>query len=84
MRTAGKSRAIRSAFFHPGLHTTPQGVVGALRGQGIQVDEECVRQVWFELLKENTGAKSATVARPVPSPAVPEGVPVHGSRCRCS
>jgi hypothetical protein len=36
------------------LHTTPKGVVHALVQQGILVDEELVRAVLVEMLKETT------------------------------
>jgi hypothetical protein len=78
MRTTGKKRAIRNAFYRLGLHTTPKGVVEALAQQGIKVDEELVRQVRFDMLKEGTGGRIATVSRPVPSPGVrrcPKGFP---------
>jgi hypothetical protein len=81
MRTTGKKRAIRNAFFRLGLHATPKGIVEALRQQGVLVDEELVRQVKFELAKETTGARVAKVSRPVPSPAVrrcPQGFPRRG------
>jgi hypothetical protein len=70
MRTAGKKRAIRNAFFRIGLHTTPKAVVHALAQQGIVVDEELVRLVRFGLLKETTNDRFAKVPRPVTSPAV--------------
>jgi hypothetical protein len=78
MRTTGKKRAIRNAFHRLGLHATAKGVVHALAQQGIQVDEELVRQVHFELRKETTEARTAKVHRPVPPPAVrrcPQGFP---------
>jgi hypothetical protein len=78
MGTTGKKRAIRNAFFRLGLHTPPKGIVDALAQQGIQVNEQLVRQVHFELLKETTEARTATVHRPVPPPAVrrrPQGFP---------
>jgi hypothetical protein len=81
MRTTGTKRAIRSAFFRLGLHTTSKGVVDALAQQGVLADEELVQQVRFELLKETTGARVGTVSRPVPSPAVrrrPQGFPGRG------
>ena len=78
MRTTGKKRAIRNAFFRLGLHTPPKGIVDALAQQGIQVNEQLVRQVHFELRKETTEARTAKVHRPVPPPAVrrrPQGFP---------
>jgi hypothetical protein len=78
MRTTGKKRTIRNAFFCLGLHAPPKAVAHALREQGIQVDEQLVRQVHFELLKETTEARTAKVHRPVPPPAVrrcPQGFP---------
>jgi hypothetical protein len=71
MRTTGKKRAIRNALSRLGLHATPKAVVHALREQGVQVAEELVRQVRFELLKEATRARNAEVPRPVPPPGVP-------------
>lgn len=70
MRTTGKKRAIRNAFFRLGLHTTPKAVVYALAQQGVRVDEELVRRVRFELLEETTGERIAGFTRPVTSPAV--------------
>ena len=78
MRTTGTKRAIRTAFFRLGLHTTPKALVHALREQGVQVGAELVRQVRIEVLKEATGARVAKVPRPVPSPGVrrrPKGFP---------
>ena len=78
MRTPGKKRAIRNALYRLGLHTTPKGIVEALAQQGVQVDEELVRQVRIEMLKERTGARNAEAPRLVPSPAVrrcPKGFP---------
>jgi hypothetical protein len=78
MRTAGKKRAIRHALYRLGLHATPKAVVHALRERGVQVDEELVRQVRIEMLKESTEARVGKVARQVPSPAVrrcPKGFP---------
>jgi hypothetical protein len=78
MRTTGKKRAIRHALFRLGLHATPKAVADALAQQGVRVDEELVRQVRFELVKESTGARAADAHRPVPSPAVrrrPQGFP---------
>jgi hypothetical protein len=78
MRTAGTKRTIRSAFFCLGLHATPKAVAHALRQQGIQVDEELVPQVRFEMLKQTTQARAAKAARPVQPPAVrrrPQGFP---------
>jgi hypothetical protein len=39
MRTAGQKRAVRNALFLLGLHATTQGVVHALRQQGIRVEK---------------------------------------------
>jgi hypothetical protein len=78
MRTTGKKRAIRTAIHRLGLRTMPKGVVDVLAQQGIQVDEECVRQGWFELLKKATQARAGELTRPGPSPAVrrrPQGFP---------
>jgi hypothetical protein len=78
MRTAGKKRAIRNAFFRLGLHTTSKGIVAALAQHGVPVDEELVRQVRFEMLKENTRARVVKASRPVMSPAMPhrpQGLP---------
>jgi len=65
MRTTGMKRAIRNAFFRLGPHVWPKGIVEALRAQGIQVDEERVRQVRIEMLKETMGARISKGARPV-------------------
>ena len=70
MRTTSKKQAIRNTFFRLGLHTTAKGVVQALVQQGVQVDEELVRRVRFELLKETTRERIAGFTRPVTSPAV--------------
>jgi hypothetical protein len=70
MRTTGKKRAIRNAFLCLGLHTRSKAVVHALREQGIQVDEQLVRQLRIELLKESTGARGVKVSSPVRLPAV--------------
>jgi hypothetical protein len=70
MRTTGKKQAIRNAFFRIGLHTTPKGVVHALAQLGIVVDEDLVRLVRLDLLKETTTNRFAKVPRPASSPAV--------------
>jgi hypothetical protein len=78
MRTAGKKRAVRNAFFRLGLHTTPKAVVHALAQQGVQVSEELVWQVRVKMLKDTTGARVAEVPGALPSPAVrrrPQGFP---------
>jgi hypothetical protein len=78
MRTTGRRRAIRSAFGRLGLHTTPKAVVQALTKQDIHVDEQLVREVRCEMLKERTRAKLGKQSRPVLSPAVrrrPQGFP---------
>jgi hypothetical protein len=77
MRTTSTKRAIRNAFTRLGLHATPKAVVHALAQQGVQVDEELVRQVRFEILKETT-SRVAAVPKPIPSPTVrrcPKGFP---------
>jgi hypothetical protein len=73
-----KTQAIRYAFFCLGLHTPAKGVVDVLAQQGIQVNEELVRQVRFELLKESTKGSVAKVSRPAGSTRVrhrPQGFP---------
>jgi len=78
MRTTGKKRAIRNALYRLGMHTTPKAVAYALTQQGISVDEELVRQVRIEMVKESTETRVAMVSRPVPSPALrrcPKGFP---------
>jgi hypothetical protein len=78
MRTTGKKRAIRNAFFRLGLHAMPKAVVDALAQQGVLVEQELVRQVKFELVKETTGARVAKASRAVTSPGVrrrPKGFP---------
>jgi hypothetical protein len=70
MNPTTKKKAIRHAFFRLGLHTKPKGVVHALAQQGIAVDEEFVREVRIELLKETTDHKPAKASRPFRSPAV--------------
>jgi hypothetical protein len=78
MHTSGNKRSIRSAFLRLGLHARPKGIVYALAQQGIRVDEELVRQVQIELVRETTGARISKVPRPVAPPAVrrrPQGFP---------
>jgi hypothetical protein len=70
MRTTGRKRAIRNAFFRLGLHTPPKGIMDALAQQGIRVDEQLVRQVQFELVRETTEARIGKASRPVASPVV--------------
>jgi hypothetical protein len=60
MRTARK-QAIRHALFRRSLHTPPKGIIDALAQQGVLVDEELVRQVPIELLKEATRGRIAVV-----------------------
>jgi hypothetical protein len=75
---SSKRQAIRNTFYRLGLHTTAKAVVHALREQGIQVDEELVRQVRIKLVKETSGARIGKSTKPVPSPAVrrrPQGFP---------
>ena len=69
MRTTDQKRATRTAFFRLGPHTTPRAVSHALRERGIQVDEQLIRQVEKELLKESTGARGVKVSSPVRSRA---------------
>lgn len=73
----GKRQAIRNAFYRLGLHVTPKGVVHALAQQGILVDEQLVRQVRFEMLKQTTGERPTRVSRPTFSGPVrrPQGFP---------
>jgi hypothetical protein len=55
-----------------------EGVAQALTRRGIRVDEQFVRQVRFELLKEATRATVARVSMPVRSPGLrrrPQGFP---------
>jgi hypothetical protein len=78
MRTTGTRRAIRNALFRLEPHATPKAVTHALAQQGVQVDEELVRRVRIELLKESTGARNTEVPGALPSPAVrrrPQGFP---------
>jgi hypothetical protein len=70
MRTTGKKQAFRNAIFRLGLHATTMAVVHALAQQGIEVNEEFVRQVRFGMLKESAEAWAGKVAGPVPGPAV--------------
>jgi hypothetical protein len=63
------TQAIRLAFFRFGLHTAPKGIVGALAQQGMHVNEELVRQVRFEMLKQST-RRVISKTGPVPSPGV--------------
>jgi hypothetical protein len=66
----GKKRAIRNALYHLGLHATPKGVVDALAQLGIQVDEELVRLVRFEMLREISRARVGKAPTPATSPVV--------------
>jgi hypothetical protein len=78
MRTTRKKQVIRTALFRLGLHAPAKAVVHALSEQGIRADEQLVRQVQIQLLKETTGARVSTVPGPVSSPAVrrrPQGFP---------
>jgi hypothetical protein len=78
MRTTGTRRAIRNAFFRLGLHAPPRAAVRFLGERGVQVEEELVRQVRIELVRETTGARVGKASRPVSSPAVrrrPQGFP---------
>jgi len=52
MRRTCTKQAVRHAFYRLGLHTRSKAVVHVLLEQGVQVDEELVRQVRFEMLKE--------------------------------
>ena len=77
MRTSGKKQAIRNAVHSLGLHTAPKRLIDGLAQQGIRVDEELVRQVRIEMLKE-TARGAADLVRPVTSPVVrrrPQGFP---------
>jgi hypothetical protein len=78
MRTTGEKRAIRNVLYRLGLHATPKAIVHAMGQEGVQVTEELVRQVRFEMLNETTRGRIAEVPRPVPSPAGrrrPQGFP---------
>lgn len=63
MRPTTKKQSIRNAFYRFGLRTTPKGVVHALAQQGILDDEELVRAVLVEMLKETTRGRVARVSR---------------------
>ena len=65
MFTTGKKQAFRNAIFRLGLHATPMAVVHALAQQGIEVNEELVRQVRFGMLKESAEVWAGKVAGPV-------------------
>jgi hypothetical protein len=67
MRSTGKSRAIRNAFFRLGLHTTPKVVVHALGEQGVQFDAELFRQVRIDLVRETTAAFIPSSRVPLPA-----------------
>jgi hypothetical protein len=69
MRTTDKKRTIRNALYRLGLHATTKAVIHALRERGVRIDEELVRQVRIEMLKEVTGAGVGKVLRPAPPPA---------------
>jgi hypothetical protein len=78
MPTTSIKQAIRNALFRLGLHTRPKGVVDALAQQGVQVDEQLVRAVLVELLKETTGARFGKASRSARLPGVrrcPKGFP---------
>jgi hypothetical protein len=55
MRTTGKQQAIRTAFYRFGLHGMPNGVAQDLAQHRVQIDEEHVRHMNFEMLKEWRG-----------------------------
>jgi hypothetical protein len=78
MRTTSTKRAIRNTFYRLGLHAAPKVVARALRELGIQVDEQFVRRVRFEMLKESTRQRVGTVSTQVGLPGVrhrPKGFP---------
>ena len=78
----GTKRAIRNAFYRLGMHTSPKAVVHALSEEGVQVTEELVRQVRFEMLKEsNRGRDIGGPSKPVGSSSVrrrPQAFPGRG------
>jgi hypothetical protein len=63
-------QAIRNALSHLGIHFPPKGVVATLAQKRIEVDEELVREVRFQMLLECTGQKVAKLSKPAMSPAV--------------
>jgi hypothetical protein len=78
MRMTSMKRVIRNAFYRLGPHATPNVVARALWEQGIQVDEQFVQLVRFEMLKETTRGRVSTVSRQVGLPGVrhrPQGFP---------
>jgi hypothetical protein len=78
MHPTSNTEAIRHALHRLGLHFPPKGIVAALAQQGIEVDEELVRDVRFEMLIEGIRSKVAKVPVRVKSPAVgrrPQGFP---------
>jgi hypothetical protein len=78
MRKISKKQAVRNTFFRLGLHAGPKEVAQALEQLGVQVDEEFVRVLRVELLKETTRGAVAKGVRPVVSPVArrcPKGFP---------
>ena len=73
-----QKRAIRNVFFRLGLHARPKEVINTLERDGVQVNEELVRLVRIELLKNIARGGHAGLPRKAPSPAVrrcPKGFP---------
>jgi hypothetical protein len=61
MATISKTQAIRHVFFRLGMQAAPKSIVQALAQQGIQVTEELVKLVRFEMLKRTTKANVGNV-----------------------
>jgi hypothetical protein len=78
VRKISKKRAIKNAFFRLGLHARPKEVVNTVERDGVQVNEELVRLVRIELLKDMTRGGHAGLPSKAPSPArrrCPKGFP---------
>lgn len=64
MRTTGKKQAVRNALYRLGLRTIPKGIVEPLAQQRVQVNEELVRGMLVEILKETNRRRVVNVSRP--------------------
>lgn len=66
----GIRQAVKNELAREGLHTPPKQIVAALADHGIEVDEDAVRRVRIELLKNRDdirqigGVRQKSVRRP--------------------
>jgi hypothetical protein len=67
----GKKRAIRAALARLGLQARPAEVVAYLRGLGVEVSEEAVRAVGFDLLREASRAERRRAEARAPAGPAP-------------